>query len=347
MNVPAMPVMLGVLAVLAIAYRYYSAFLAAKVAVLDDSRHHARPHAQRRPELPPHEQVGAVRPSLRGHLRRGAADRAGAGDPVRLPAGPDLAGGRRLPGRRGAGHAGAGRVGPPRRPEPRRDRPRRDRAGRRACAAVGRHPVHRHHRPGRAGHRRRQGARRRGGADAGRHACSTCPPTRASRSARPSRRPDGLPGPARRRPISFGEGPTQAMDVPRAVPARRPARGRALASSRRRQAGYRPARRARRLVPGSSWGTFTIACTIPIALFVGLYMYRLRKGQGRRGVAHRRGRRAGGDRRRQLDPRLAAGAVLLAHARRRRSSPSAPTASSPRCCRSGCCSARATTCRAS
>src|SRR5262245_60605006 len=34
----AMPVMLGVLCVLAIAYRYYSAFLAAKVASLDDSR---------------------------------------------------------------------------------------------------------------------------------------------------------------------------------------------------------------------------------------------------------------------------------------------------------------------
>lgn len=32
-------------------------------------------------------------------------------------------------------------------------------------------------------------------------------------------------------------------------------------------------------VPGSSWGTFTIACTIPIALFTGLYMYRLRKGK--------------------------------------------------------------------
>jgi carbon starvation protein len=29
---------------------------------------------------------------------------------------------------------------------------------------------------------------------------------------------------------------------------------------------------------GSSWGTFTIALTIPIALFVGLYMYRIRKG---------------------------------------------------------------------
>jgi carbon starvation protein len=34
---------------------------------------------------------------------------------------------------------------------------------------------------------------------------------------------------------------------------------------------------ASRIVPGSSWGTFTIACTIPIALFVGFYMYRLRK----------------------------------------------------------------------
>src|SRR5438105_2294810 len=34
----AMPVMLGVLAILAVAYRYYSAFLAAKVAALDDAR---------------------------------------------------------------------------------------------------------------------------------------------------------------------------------------------------------------------------------------------------------------------------------------------------------------------
>src|SRR5438309_2035895 len=34
----AMPVLLGALCILAIAYRYYSAFLAAKVAALDDSR---------------------------------------------------------------------------------------------------------------------------------------------------------------------------------------------------------------------------------------------------------------------------------------------------------------------
>ncbi|MCE9582465.1 MAG: carbon starvation protein A [Planctomycetes bacterium] len=31
-------------------------------------------------------------------------------------------------------------------------------------------------------------------------------------------------------------------------------------------------------IPGSSWGIFTIACSIPIALFVGLWMYRIRKG---------------------------------------------------------------------
>src|SRR5438270_8000248 len=38
MTVRAMPLLIGVLAVLAVAYRYYSAFLAARVAVLDDSR---------------------------------------------------------------------------------------------------------------------------------------------------------------------------------------------------------------------------------------------------------------------------------------------------------------------
>jgi carbon starvation protein len=32
-------------------------------------------------------------------------------------------------------------------------------------------------------------------------------------------------------------------------------------------------------VAGSSWGTFTIACTIPIALLTGLYMYRIRAGR--------------------------------------------------------------------
>jgi carbon starvation protein len=37
--------------------------------------------------------------------------------------------------------------------------------------------------------------------------------------------------------------------------------------------------KAVQIIPGSSWGTFTIACTIPIALLVGLWMYRIRKGR--------------------------------------------------------------------
>jgi carbon starvation protein len=36
---------------------------------------------------------------------------------------------------------------------------------------------------------------------------------------------------------------------------------------------------ASRTVSGSAWGTFTIVLTIPIALFVGWYMYRFRKGR--------------------------------------------------------------------
>jgi len=37
--------------------------------------------------------------------------------------------------------------------------------------------------------------------------------------------------------------------------------------------------KASQLVKGSSWGVFTIACTIPIALFVGWWMYIFRKGR--------------------------------------------------------------------
>ena len=42
----------------------------------------------------------------------------------------------------------------------------------------------------------------------------------------------------------------------------------------------------------SAWGTFTIGMSIPIALFVGWYMYRLRPGPRRRGDDHRRRRPA-------------------------------------------------------
>jgi carbon starvation protein len=75
----------------------------------------------------------------------------------------------------------------------------------------------------------------------------------------------------------FGEGLRQTMvfrepfklAVPFGSPLKRPPDG----------AGMVLPDQARRLVPGSSWGTFTIAATIPIALFVGWYMYRFRPGR--------------------------------------------------------------------
>ncbi|MBX6314946.1 MAG: carbon starvation protein A [Isosphaeraceae bacterium] len=75
----------------------------------------------------------------------------------------------------------------------------------------------------------------------------------------------------------YGPGPDQRMVFNEpfrlAVP-----HGEALRSSPQGEGWVLP-KDARRLVPGSSWGTFTIACTIPIALFVGWYMYRFRKGK--------------------------------------------------------------------
>jgi carbon starvation protein len=75
----------------------------------------------------------------------------------------------------------------------------------------------------------------------------------------------------------FGTGPGQTMILHEpftlAVPSGQSLRG------NRGGRGFVLPEGARRQVPGSSWGTFTIACTIPIALFVGWYMYRFRKGK--------------------------------------------------------------------
>ena len=60
------------LAIIVIAYRYYSAFIAARVLVLDDARVDAGAHEVRRPELLPDHPVGPLRPPLRGHHRRRA-----------------------------------------------------------------------------------------------------------------------------------------------------------------------------------------------------------------------------------------------------------------------------------
>jgi carbon starvation protein len=74
----------------------------------------------------------------------------------------------------------------------------------------------------------------------------------------------------------YGEGPDQSMVFHEpfrlAVPQGEPSEGLVVSPM------ILP-KGAKRLVPGSSWGAFTIACTIPIALAVGWYMYRLRKGK--------------------------------------------------------------------
>ena len=102
---------------------------------------------------------------------------------------------------------------------------------------------------------------------------------------------------------------------------------------------------AKRLVPGSSWGTFTIACTIPIALLVGLYMYNIRKGKiveasifGAAAVlaATVAGAWIPGVRVRTLLFAVGNGAIFALW----------PMDSSPACCRCGCCCVRAITCRA-
>ena len=167
-------VILVVLACLAIAYRFYSAFLAAKVAVLDDSRTtpaHAFNDGQN--YHPTHKWV------LFGHH---FAAISGAGPLI----GPVLAiqfG--YLPGLIwivvGVCLAGAvqdmlvlAAIGPPRRPLAGRDRPGGNRpAGRRH--GLDRHSVRGDHRAVRAGRGGRQGARRRRDQAGRRHAMFNCP----------------------------------------------------------------------------------------------------------------------------------------------------------------------------
>ena len=109
----------------------------------------------------------------------------------------------------------------------------------------------------------------------------------------------------------FGDGPDQTMVFHEAFRAGRSRAARASKADPGRQGLVLP-EEARRLVPGSSWGTFTIACTIPIALFVGWYMYRFRKGKvveaSLIGAVAVLAATVGG----AFDPRLAARAVLLA-----------------------------------
>ena len=97
----------------------------------------------------------------------------------------------------------------------------------------------------------------------------------------------------------------------------------------------------------SPWGTFSIAMTIPIALFMGFYMRVLRPGRVLETTVIGVGAAAAGDHRRRLGRTTRARRTSSRCRPRRSPSAWSSTASSPRCCRCGCCSPRATTCRRS
>ena len=156
----ALYVILPILGILVLAYRYYSAFIAAHVLVLDDTRTtpaHTRADG--------HNYHATTRWVLFGHhfaaiAGVGPADRSGAGGAVRLRARADLAGRRRLPcGRRARPHHPLG-IDASRRQLAGRDRPHRDRP-RRGHDRRRRNPLHRRHRARRPRARRRQRAVRR------------------------------------------------------------------------------------------------------------------------------------------------------------------------------------------
>jgi carbon starvation protein len=75
----------------------------------------------------------------------------------------------------------------------------------------------------------------------------------------------------------FGDGQEHTMVIHEAFQLSVPRGSRLTANPK--GSGWILPENTKRLVPGSSWGTFTIACTIPIALLVGWYMYRFRKGK--------------------------------------------------------------------
>jgi carbon starvation protein len=274
MKLPAMPVMLGVLAVLAVAYRYYSAFLAAKVAALDDSRKTPAYEFQDGQNFDPTNRwvlfghhfaaisgagplIGPVLAIQFGYLPGliwlvvGVCLAGAVQDMLVLAlstqrGGQSLAGLARREIGRPAGIAAtiailyiiiialAG-------------------LGIVVVKALGGEEV-----PMRAGTVLvyPEGAAVERKMQVGGPAVYDVPPETTYR---------------------FGEAPEQAMVFHE--PFRLAIEGRDFLKQAPNVKGLVLPQKARRLVPGSSWGTFTIASTIPIALFVGWYMYRLRKGR--------------------------------------------------------------------
>ena len=98
----------------------------------------------------------------------------------------------------------------------------------------------------------------------------------------------------------------------------------------------------------SPWGTFTVGCTIPIALLMGIYLRYLRPGRILEvsiiGLVLLMASLVGG---RACGGVAGAGGRGSTATRARWRGCSSATASSPRSCRCGCCWRRATTCRRS
>ena len=276
MTLHAMPVMLGVLAILAIAYRYYSAFLAAKVAVLDDGLVTPAHRFQDGQNFDP-----TNRWVLFGHH---FAAISGAGPLI----GPVLAiqfG--YMPGLIwlvvGVCLAGAvqdmmvlaastrhDRLEVWRRPGRDRDRPaRRDSPAAFAIlyiviialAGLGIVVV-----------------KALGGEEVPMKAGTVLvyPPGTTIAKTIYLNRPTVYPIPPGAT-YRFGDGAGQNMVFNEAFTLTVPFKS--TLKSDKTGEGFVLPENAKRLVKGSSWGTFTIACTIPIALLVGWYMYRVRKGK--------------------------------------------------------------------
>ena len=95
----------------------------------------------------------------------------------------------------------------------------------------------------------------------------------------------------------------------------------------------------------SPWGVFTILCTIPIAVLMGFWMKVVAPGPDAGGLRLRRGAAADGPGWRAIRGRVA-GCRPVLHVFRSddRLRNDRATDFSPACCRSGCCSARETTC---
>jgi carbon starvation protein len=274
----AMPVMLGVLAVLAIAYRYYSAFLAAKVAVLDPSRvtpAHANYdgqnfHPTNRWVLFGHHfaaisgagpLIGPVLAIQFGYMPGlcwlvVGVCLAGAVQDMMVLAASTRRGGRSLAG------IARDEVGPA--------------AGTATAVAILYVIVIALAGLGIVVVKALGGERVPMSAGKGAQARLVFPPgAGVVKTSDAVERVYEIPPNSQ---YVFGNGPDDSLTFNEGFKLAVPA-GKTLEKPAGGAEGWTLPAKAERIVPGSSWGTFTIACTIPIALAVGWYMYKFRKGK--------------------------------------------------------------------